>query len=78
MNLNDAFSIVIDYMISQVKNKELVDKLNIILNGLKDKKHVEEELHPRFQSLVLFGTNLFPFSDNDYVKIAEFIKRKKL
>lgn len=78
MNLNDAFSIVIRYMISQVKSKELADKLNIILNGIKDKKHVEEECHPRFQSLILFGKNLFPFSDSQYIEMAELIKRKKL
>ena len=78
MNLNNAFSIVIKYMISQVKNKEVVDKLNIILEGLKDKKHVEEECHPKFQSFILFGTSIFPLSDRQYIEMAEFITRKKL
>jgi len=74
MELNDAFTIIIKYLISEATNKEYIEKLNIILKGIENKTHVEEFSHPRHVSLVLFGQNLFPFTDNIYIEMGELIK----
>lgn len=74
MNLNDAFSIVITYLINEATNEEYINKLNIILKGIKNKKHLEQFDHPKHQSLILFGHNIFIFTDRDYIQIAELIK----
>jgi len=55
MNLNEAFSLVIDFMIFECTNKEIIERLKTILNGIKDKKNVEEFNHPRHVSLVIWS-----------------------
>ena len=77
MNLNEAFSLVIDFMIFECTNKEIIERLKTILNGIKDKKNVEEFNHPRHVSLVIFGQNLFPFSDMEYIQIGELLANKR-
>lgn len=76
MTLNEAFEIVISFLISEAKNEEYIKKLNIILNGIKDKKHIEQERHPKFMSILLFGHNIFPYKNENYIQMAEYIKGK--
>ena len=77
MNLNESFVLVIEYMISECKNKEVIEKFQTIIDGIKNKKFIEETKHPRFQSIDLFGYNLFIFSDNDYIEMAEYLLANK-
>ncbi len=74
MNDAEVMSKIIKWMISEAKNKEYIEKLNTILEGIKDKKFMEETKHPRFQSIVMFGVNIFPYKIEDYRKMAELIK----
>lgn len=74
MNLNEAFSIVISHLISEGTNKEYIEKLETILQGIKDKKYIEQKFHPAHQSVLLFGYNIFTFKDADYISMANVIK----
>jgi len=74
MNLNQAFSIVIEFLISEAKNKEYIEKLNTILSEIKNKKHLDQEIHPKHQSILLFGHNMFIFKDEEYLKMAELLQ----
>lgn len=76
MNDNQAFTIVLEYLLQDVSNKEYREKLNSILMGIKDFKTIEEVKHPRYQSILLFGTNIFPFSNTEYRKMAEHIQKE--
>lgn len=61
-------------MISESTNKEYVKKLNIILNGIEGKSHIEERYSPRFQAIILFGNpHLFPFAIEQYREMAELL-----
>ena len=77
MNLNDAFVLVIEFMISECTNKDVIEKFQTIINGIKNKKHVEEISHPRYCSVVLFGQNLFPFTDSEYIGIGKYLTNKR-
>ncbi len=77
MTLNDAFCIILDYLIKEASNKEFIEKLNIIKKGIEGFKHVEQERHPKFMSILLFGSNMFPFPDSAYISMAEIIKDTK-
>lgn len=74
MNENEAYTIVIEWMIRESSNKEYIEKLNIILKGVKGKNSIEEHEHPKFQSQVIFGVSIFPFTKEEYIKIAELLK----
>lgn len=74
MNDAEVMTIIVRWMISESKNKEYIGKLNIILNGIEGKKFIEEQKHPRFQSIVIFGTNIFPYRIEDYREMSKLIK----
>ena len=74
MNDAEVMSIIIRWMISEVKNQDYIQKLNIILKGIEGKIFIEEEQSPRFQSIVLFGVNIFPFTINQYREMIGYIK----
>lgn len=71
---SEIYCDIIRWMISEVKNKDYIRKLNLIIKGIEGKNYIEETKHPRFQSIVLFGTNIFPFSIGEYREMAELIK----
>jgi len=74
MTLNDAFEIVIKYLISEANNEEFIKKLNIILKGIQGKKYIDQDVDPRHMSILLFGSNIFPYKNSDYVDMALLIK----
>lgn len=74
MNDNEVMSIIIKWMISEVKNQDYIQKLDTILKGIEGKSFIEEEQNPRFQSIVLFGVNIFPFTINQYREMIGYIK----
>jgi hypothetical protein len=71
MNDSDVMVVIIRWMLSYATNKEYKEKLNIILRGIEGCKHTEEQREPRFQSFLLFGINIFPFSKVEYRLMAE-------
>lgn len=73
MNDNEVMVKIICWMISEVKNEEYIEKLNIILDGIKTTKHIEENKSPAFQSRLLFGMNIFPFRIQEYREMAELL-----
>ena len=73
MNDNEVMVKIIRWMISGVSKKDYIQKLNLIIEGIEGKKFLEEAKHPRFQSIVLFGTNLFPFKIEEYREMAKLI-----
>lgn len=73
MNEYDALAKVISFMIKESKNKEYITKLNYMLDKVKGKKYVEEINHPRYLSIVFFGVNLFPYSKQVYIEMAELL-----
>lgn len=70
---NEVYSKIIKWMISESTNKVYIQQLNEILQGIENKKHIEEFKHPRHLSLVMFGTNLFPFKIEEYREMAKLI-----
>lgn len=67
---------VLKWMISQVKSKEYINKLNVILAGIDGKSHTEEMCEPRYQSIILFGYNIFPFSKSEYKSMVELLQKE--
>lgn len=61
---------IIDFMLSESFNKRYSEILNKIKVGLVGKKHIDETASPRYQSIVLLGINIFPFSMSEYRKMA--------
>lgn len=74
MNDNEVYSTIIEWMISEAENKEYIEKLNVILLKIKGKKSIEEDEHPRFNSLMIFGFNIFPFSIEQYREMTKLLK----
>lgn len=74
MNDAEVMTKIIKWMISEVSSGEYIEKLKTILGGIEGKKYIEENMQPRFQSIVMFGTNLFPFTMEEYRKMSELIK----
>lgn len=74
MNDSEVYSIIIKWMILGASNKAYIDQLNTILKGIENKKFIEETKHPRFQSVIMFGTNIFPYRIEDYREMAKIIK----
>ena len=70
---SEVMTKIIKWMISEVKNKDYIQKLNLIIEGIEGKKFIEETKHPRHLSLVMFGTNLFPFKIEEYREMAKLI-----
>lgn len=70
---NEIYSKIIKWMISESNNKIYIQQLNEILQGIENKKNIEEFKHPRHLSLVMFGTNLFPFKIEEYREMAKLI-----
>ena len=70
---NEVMSKIIRWMISEVDKEEYIQKLNIILNGIDGKKHIEERHSPRYLSILLLGTNLFPFSIKYYREMSKLL-----
>jgi hypothetical protein len=77
VNANEAYSVVLEYLIEESKNIEFIEKIKDILNGIKGKNHIEEESHPRFRSIVIFGHNIFPLRESDYFDMARLILANK-
>jgi hypothetical protein len=71
---SQVYSIIIKWMISESTNPTYIQKLNEILQGIENKNFIEEFKHPRHLSLVMFGTNLFPYRIEQYREMAELIK----
>lgn len=70
---NEVYSKILKWMISESTNKIYIQKLNEILQGIEGKNFIEETKHPRHLSLVMFGTNLFPFKIEEYREMAKLI-----
>jgi len=77
MNISEAFTIVIRYLLEQTTNFEMIEFYKDILLGIGCGEHVEQACHPSHKSILKFGTNIFPFSDNKYIEIAKDIKVNK-
>jgi hypothetical protein len=77
MTYNEAYEIVIRKMISDATNNYYILVLENILKEIEGKKHIEEMSHPRHLSIVELGINIFPFSDDSYVEIANEILKGK-
>ncbi len=71
---SEVYCDIIRWMISEVKNKDYIQKLNLIIEGIEGKKHIEETKSPRYMSLVLFGANIFPFTIREYREMSKLIK----
>lgn len=71
---SEVYCNIIKWMISEVKNKDCIQKMNLIIEGIEGKNYIEETKHPRFQSLVLFGVNIFPFTIGEYREMSKLIK----
>lgn len=71
---SEIYCNIIRWMIGEVKNKDYIQKLNLIIEGIEGKNFIEETKHPRFQSIFLFGSNLFPFTIGEYREMSKLIK----
>ena len=78
MNDCEVMTLIVEYLLQDASNPEFKRKLNIILDGLRGRKHIEEERHPRYQSILLFGFNIFPFSIEHYRDMASLLKENTL
>jgi len=74
---NEVMTIIIEYMISQAKSREYIEKLNIIMGGIRGYKHIEQERSPSYQSILLFGYNIFIFKTSHYRLMAQELLRGK-
>jgi len=77
MNDNDVYSTILEWMISRATNKTYIHNLNIMLSKIKNKKHIEEENHPRFQAIQFGYWSLFDLPVEDYRVIADEISNSK-
>jgi hypothetical protein len=76
MNANEAMEIVLNWMIGQARNADYISKLKVILRGIQGKKHIEEENHPRYMSIVFWGYNIFPYTMQEYIMMAEELQKE--
>ena len=77
LNDNQVMVIILEYLLRDASNKEYIEKLNIILEGIRGKYYIEEHLHPRYQSIILFGTNIFTFKMPEYRAMCVEIQKAK-
>ena len=77
LNDNEVMTIILEYLLRDASNREFRKKLNIILEGIRSKKHIEERLSPRYQSILLFGINIFTFTIEQYRSMVETIQKEK-
>ena len=73
MNIVEAFVIVVEYLLKDSTNAEFRKFLEDVLESLKC-RGFDQESSPRHMSIVKFGYNIFQFSDNDYIKMARYIR----
>ncbi len=76
MNDNEVFASIIEFMISKAKNKQYITNLKIMLDLIKNKKHIEEFNHPRFLANQMGYWTLFPLSDEVYRELAKELKNE--
>jgi hypothetical protein len=74
---NEVMTIVLEYLLRDASNETYKEKLNIILEGIRGKKHIEEQKSPRYQSILLFGFNIFTFSIAQYRAMVEVIDTER-
>lgn len=75
MNNNEVYCTIIDWMLEDASNEQYKNALKIIKSRIEGKKHIEQLDHPKNVCIELFGWNcLFPFSDSEYLRMAEIIK----
>ena len=73
MNIVEAFTIVVEYLLKDSTNAEFKKFLEDVLESLKN-RGFDQESGPRHMSIVKFGYNIFPLTDNQYIEIARYIK----
>ena len=73
MNIVEAFVIVVEYLLKDSTNAEFRKFLEDVLESLKC-RGFDQESSPRHMSIVKFGYNIFPLTDNQYIEIARYIK----
>ena len=73
MNINEAFTIVVEYLLKDSTNAEFKSFLEDVLEKLKT-KGFDQDSNPRHMSIVKFGYNIFQFSDSDYISMAKYIR----
>lgn len=73
MNIVEAFAIVVEYLLKDSTNAEFKNFLEDVLEKLKT-KGFDQDSNPRHMSIVKFGYNIFPLTDNEYIEIAKYIK----
>lgn len=77
MTDNDVYIIILEDLKRISDNKEYIEGLQSIINGLKGKDHVEEQDSPQFKSVEMWGRNIFPFTIEQYRKMAEWIIKNR-
>lgn len=78
MTDNDVMVIVIDEILNIFHPSEtFYIQLKSIRDGIYGKKHIEEQMSPRYRSIELWGVNIFPYSMKKYREMAEWIKENR-
>lgn len=77
MDLKTAYEILIEFLISDSKNKKYINDLEQMLFSLKSQKCIVQENHPKHTSILMGYNNLFLLSDNNVIIVAEYIKKEK-
>ena len=75
MNIREAFTVVVEYLLKDSTNAEFREFLEDVFENLKS-RGFDQESSPRHMSIVKFGYNIFQFSDNDYIEMARYIKEQ--
>lgn len=76
MNDSQVFTVILEWMISRAKNKTYIRNLNVMLNKIKNKKHIEEQDHPRFQAIQFGYWSLFDLPIETYRDMADEIQKE--
>ena len=78
MTDNDVMVIVIDEILRMFHPSEIFYiQLKSIRDGIDGKKHIEEQMSPRYRSIELWEVNIFPYDMKEYRKMAEWIKENR-
>jgi hypothetical protein len=74
MTINQAFIIVIEEIMKDIKNLEMIYFLTNICEDLNKYPTLEEDINPRRKSIMKFGYNIFTFTNQQYLEMARYIK----
>lgn len=72
MEESAAFIAILRKLLGEIELKEMQDFFNDCIAGLEGKA-LTQESDPRHKSIIKFGFNLFPFTNEQYIEMAKLI-----